>query len=118
MDLSDASRAVVDILDDSPLGGGIRHVADVVGTYFNSEHRDDKLLEDYARRLGNPAVFKRLRNLMETLGLHAPDLCQECRASVSSGVSLLDPSLPDQGPILRRWNLRVNGTIQAGSVAS
>ena len=93
-------------------------MADVVNAYFGGEHRDDTLIEDYARQLGNRTVFKRLGYLMETLSIHAPALNQECRASVSSGVSLLDPSLPYQGPVLRRWNLRVNGTIQAGSVAS
>ena len=113
VNLSDPSRTVVDILDEPSLGGGIRHVAEMVDAYFASEHRDDTLIEDYARRLGNRTVFKRLGYLIETFSIQAPALYQECRARVSLGVGLLDPSLPDEGPVLRRWNLRLNGTIQS-----
>lgn len=112
MNISDPSRTVIDLLDDPTIGGGIRHVADVVDTYFQSEHRDDKLLEDYCLQVGNRAVFKRLGYLLETLDLPAPVLLQECKRSMSSGISLLDPSMPAQGPAMRRWNLRANGKVR------
>ena len=115
--LSDPSRTIADVLDDPSLGGGIRNVADAVDTYFRSEHRDDALLADYVRRVGNRTSFKRLGYLLETLDVHAPALLQGCEASVSSGIGLLDPSLPDDGPILWRWNLRVNGTVVPERVA-
>lgn len=118
MDISDPSRTVTDVLDDPSLGGGIRHVSGVVTTYFESEHRNDTLLENYIRQVGNRTGFKRLGYLVETLGIHAPALLQACKRGASSGVSLLDPSLPNEGPVLRRWNLRVNSTIPQESVAS
>jgi len=49
------------------------------------------------------------------LGIDAPELIAACRDSLSSGFSLLDPSLPAQGHFTRRWNLRVNATIVPGS---
>ena len=116
--VSDPSRTIVDVLDDPSLGGGIRHVADVVNTYFRCEYRDDALLADYVRRIGNRTVFKRLGYLLETLQVHAPALLQACETSVSSGIGLLDPRLPEEGPILWRWNLRVNGTVILERVAS
>ncbi len=116
--VSDPSRTIVDVLDDPTLGGGIRHIADVVDTYFRGEHRDDTLLADYARRVGNRTSFKRLGYLLETLGIHAPSLLQACETSVSSGIGLLDPSLPDDGPVVWRWRLRENGRVSSEGTAS
>ena len=110
--VSDPSRTIVDILEEPSIGGGIRHVADVVDAYFREEHRDDELLSDYAGRVGNGVVFKRLGYLLEALEIPASTLLRACEAGISSGISRLDPSLPDDGPVAWRWNLRVNGAVQ------
>jgi predicted transcriptional regulator of viral defense system len=60
VDVSGPSRTIVDVLDVPALGGGIRHVADVVRAHFASEHRDDRRLIGYGRRVGNQTVFTRL----------------------------------------------------------
>ena len=112
VNVSDPSRTIADILEDPSLGGGIRHVADVIDTYFRGEYRDDELLVDYVGRVGNGVIFKRLGYLLETLEIPASTLLQACEAGISSGISRLDPSLPDDGPVQWRWNLRVNGTVQ------
>ena len=117
VNVSDPTRTVVDILDDPSLGAGIRHVADVLGTYFTMEHRDDTLLVEYLRRVGNRTAFKRLGYLLECLDIHAPDLLRVCTKSLSTGVGLLDPSLSGEGPIVWRWKLRVNGSVQSDGVA-
>ena len=106
--LSDASRTVVDILNSPTLGGGIDHVAEAVRSYFESERRDDAALEGYIRRLGNRAVFKRLGYLLEFLDIEADDLIAKCQAGKSSGIALLDPGSPASGPTRRRWNIRLN----------
>ena len=116
--VSDPSRTVADILDDPSLGGGIRHVTDVLGVYFNSEHRDDALLADYIGRIGNHTSFKRLGYLLETLSIQAPALFEACKVGVSAGISRLDPGMPARGRIVSRWNLRVNATIAAEAAAS
>jgi len=110
--VSDPTRTVVDILDDPTLGGGMRTVADVVHEYFASEHRDDDLLTDYADRLGNRAVFKRLGYLLEHIGIDAPELVATCLERRSSGLVALDPSVDAKGRILRRWGVRVNVTLR------
>ena len=112
VNVSDPSRTLVDILEVPSLGGGLRHVVDIMDRYFGEEHRDDELLVAYVRQVGNRVVFKRLGFLLEVLDVHAPDLLRACEDSVSSGVSRLDPGLPNRGPIAWRWNLRVNRTIQ------
>ena len=109
--VSDPTHTMVDILDKPSLGGGIRHVAEVVGEYFRGEHRDDELLVDYMIKVGNGAAYKRLGYLLEELDIAAPGLLRECRDGITAGISMLDPDLPQRGPATRRWNLRVNGNV-------
>ena len=111
--LSDPSRTIVDLLDDPPLGGGMRHVADVLRNYFESASRNDDLLADYSAKIGNRAVFKRLGYLLETLGITSTKLTELCSRKMSTGISLLDPSAKASGPILTRWGLRVNVKLLA-----
>ncbi|OPZ82723.1 MAG: hypothetical protein BWY76_02629 [bacterium ADurb.Bin429] len=75
--VSEPTRTVVDVLDDPALGGGMRHVAEIVHAYFTSDMRDDDLLLDYIARVGNRTIYKRLGFLLETLGLEIPALVTE-----------------------------------------
>ena len=113
--VSDPSRTVTDLLDDPVVGGGMRHVSEMVAAYFNSDARADDTLRDYIRKLGNRAVFKRLGFLLETLGVIAPDLLAVCHVEISKGLSRLDPSGPKGGRIVKRWNLRVNLALEKPS---
>lgn len=109
--VSDPSRTVIDMLDDPSTGGGIRHIADVLREYFESEHRDDDALVAYAAKLGNATVFKRLGFLIEVLQIAAPALTEASLAKRSKGITLLDPSVKRGGRISRRWNLNVNVSL-------
>ena len=115
VNISDPSRTVADIVSDPSLGGGIRHVTDVLETYFESEYLNEDLLVSYVERLGNRTAFKRLGYLTEAINVGSSDFLQHCRDGMSSGISLLDPGLPARGRYLRRWNLRVNTNISLQS---
>jgi len=106
--LSNPSRTIVDLLDDPRLGGGMRHVADVVTEYFQGELRDDEELLNFIARLGNRTVFKRLGYLIEAVGLDAASVLTACREGMSSGLTMLDPSGPRAGRVLRHWGLKLN----------
>lgn len=116
--VSDPHRTVVDVLDDPSLGGGISHVATILREYFGGEHRDEKLLIEYAKRLGNRAVFKRLGFLVEAMGIPAPGVITECRANLSAGLSPLDPAVKSPGRIMKKWNIRVNVAVSKGEAVS
>jgi predicted transcriptional regulator of viral defense system len=109
--VSDPTRTIVDLFDDPTLGGGMRNVADVVDEYLHSEHRNDDLLIEYADRLGNRAVFKRLGFVLEHLCVDATTLVAACQARRSSGLVALDPSVDAKGRIVRRWGIRANVTL-------
>ena len=107
---ADEARTVVDMLDTPKIGGGIRHVAEVLNAYL--ETHDALVLVEYGDRLGNGAVFKRLGFLLEHLG-HADDPAViECATRVRPGMSLLEPGLPARGGRDGRWGLRENVLIE------
>lgn len=110
IEMADATRTMLDILDAPALGGGIRHAADILGNYL--EQHDAAKLVAYADRLENRTVFKRLGYLIGALGLDRPDLIGECRKRLSSGTSLLDPDAPAEGPRATEWSLRANVHIE------
>jgi len=62
--------------------------------------------------MGNRSVFKRLGYLLEVSEVTAPILVKACTKGISSGISLLDPSLPYKGSVLKRWNLVINATLK------
>lgn len=112
--VSDPARTMVDILDDPKIAGGIRHVADILKAYLSHERRDDSLLLEYAHKLGNRTVFKRLGYLLEAMKANDVTLIDTCHTAMSSGISLLDPSAPRKGRFVRRWNIRINVALDLG----
>lgn len=103
--VSDVHRTIVDMLDDVAIGGGIQHVSDCFSAYLERADRDDARLLDYADRLANGAVFKRLGFLAEVdpngAALVAPSLQR-----LTKGNAKLDPSLPCPR-LATRWRLWV-----------
>jgi len=116
--VSDASRTVVDILDDPRLGGGMRTVAEAVAAYMGSDRRDDHQLVEYGERLGNRTIFKRLGYLLERFRIDAPELVSACLERRSAGLTKLDPSVQSRGRIVRRWGLYVNVDIDSGGAGA
>ena len=111
MDVSDPSRTVLDLLDDPELGGGIRHVSDVLRTWFEGDLRNDGLLLEYAECLDNRSVYKRLGFLVEALEIPAHGLLDECERRMSEGLVRLDPSGPEGGRRVGHWRLIANATV-------
>tara|TARA_R110000868_G_scaffold208838_2_gene458380 strand:+ start:2370 stop:3167 length:798 start_codon:yes stop_codon:yes gene_type:complete len=104
--ISDPSRTMIDFLIDPSLAGGIHEVIGIFKKYLKSNHRDLKLLFDYARRLYNGAVLKRLGFLLERLAPEARDITMLCKYSITTGYVKLDPKL-DAEKLITRWNLWV-----------
>lgn len=109
--ISDRERTLVDCLNDPSLGGGLRHTVEALATYSELDDADWLRLVDYGDRLGNGTVFKRLGYLAEGLDIGSGELVEACLQRISSGVSRLDPALPNAGPSTSRWGLRVNTEV-------
>jgi predicted transcriptional regulator of viral defense system len=110
--ISDPTRTLIDILDDPSIGGGMRHISEVVKNYFKGEHKDEDKLPKYMERLNNRTIYKRLGYLIETLNLNFPGIIKICQFNLSKGYSTFDPTVSAKGQFLRRWNLQVNVKIK------
>jgi len=99
-------------LDDPSIGGGMRHIAEVLRQYFEREYRDEAKLLEYMKWLNNRTVYKRLGYIIEILNLKFPHIIEICRSNISKGYSTFDPTVSAKGRFLRRWNLQVNVTIE------
>lgn len=102
--VSDPTRTMLDMLNDPQLGGGIRSTVDMFLKYLKSENRNINLLIEYAKRLGNGAVFKRLGFLLERFSPDENEAIKICQSQLTKGNAELDPKLePDR--LITKWKL-------------
>jgi predicted transcriptional regulator of viral defense system len=113
--ITDPARTVVDCLDRPDLCGGIVEAAKGLAGYARRADAQPTRLAEYATRLGNQAIVKRLGYLAEQLDLPArfPDAgwsaaMADWQCGLSAGFARLDPRLPAVGPYDRAWRLRLN----------
>lgn len=102
--VSDPTRTMLDMLAYPHLGGGIRSVQDMLLNYLRSDVKNLDLLVDYADRLENGAVFKRLGFLLER---NAPDeqaTIDKCVQRLTKGNTRIDPKLKAER-LVSRWRL-------------
>lgn len=104
--VSDPTRTILDMLNDPRLGGGIRSTVDMLVNYLKSENRNIGLLIEYAKRLGNGAVFKRLGFLLERFALSEQFAIDVCKSKLSKGNAKLDPTL-EADKLITCWRLWV-----------
>jgi predicted transcriptional regulator of viral defense system len=109
--VSDPSKTIVDMLSTPWVGGGIQHVTDCLQQYFRSEHFNEGLLIDYAIKLGNGAVFKRLGYLCSQMLGDMHPLTRACQTQLSKGNAQLDPG-NKSGRLVTKWRLFVPEGLQ------
>ncbi|MGH8549543.1 MAG: hypothetical protein ACRERU_13275, partial [Methylococcales bacterium] len=93
------------MLDDPAVGGGIQHVANCLAPYLKLSDRNDHLLIDYAQKLDNGAVFKRLGFLAEQ-NPTTSELVQHCLTRLTKGTDKLDSALKCTR-LITKWRLWV-----------
>jgi len=107
--MTDREKTIVDGLDLPENAGGVGLVATALKASW-SDLNEGKL-RDYAGKIGNSAVAKRLGFLMETLALGDAEALLPV-AKQGSGYSRLDPTLPATGRYSRRWGLLINAGVE------
>jgi predicted transcriptional regulator of viral defense system len=106
--IADLHRTIIDILNDPSVGGGGRHVIDIVKTYLRNKDANQLVLWQYAEKLNSGAVFKRLGFIADKLIKPSPEWLDKIHAKIKSGIINLDPSGPPTGPINTKWGVRIN----------
>lgn len=92
--ISDPARTLIDMLVVPALGGGIRHVGDMLSTLLHEQPKEAAKLVAYAAKLGVGSVYKRLGYLLQRDHPQQRELIEACRAHLSAGYAKLDPALP------------------------
>jgi len=107
VNISDRIKTLVDAIDHPEYCGGISEVAKCLWNARKSISFDKFV--DYAWKMGNATIIKRIGYLVETLNLDVePQFVEDLRKLITHGMSPLDPAAPRRGVYTTRWNLLVN----------
>lgn len=104
--VSDKEKTLLDCLDHPEYCGGITEATK--GIWNARDEVNFVRLLDYAKRINNTAVAKRLGYLLEVLELGKNIDLKALKKIVGKGFSALDPLLPKKGQYNSRWNLLLN----------
>jgi len=92
--VSDPARTLIDMFADPAVGGGIRHIAEMLDALLREHPKEALKLADYAAKLGIGAIYKRLGFLLQRDHPGQAALIEICREKLSTGYARLDPALP------------------------
>lgn len=114
--VSDPAKTIVDMLSNPWTGGGIQHVTDCLRQFFKSAQFNAAQLLEYAEKLGNGAVFKRLGYLASQTLDDSHPIIDACEARLSKGLAQLDPALKGDR-LITHWRLFVprNLSLEGGA---
>jgi predicted transcriptional regulator of viral defense system len=99
INITDKEKTMIDCLDKPQYCGGIIEVAKAL----KNNKFDRKKLEDYAQRIGNSGVLRRLGYLCELLNVKIKLPKLNIRNYL-----LLDPTMPEKDTKNARWRLIIN----------
>lgn len=104
--VSDPERTIIDGLRQPKYVGGITEV--VKALWMRRKDLNPDRLTEYALKLDNGAVIRRLGFLMEICDIKPETAIHELQSRLTSSYDLLYPTLPREGHFLARWRLRTN----------
>ncbi len=110
VNISDREKTIADALDHPEYCGGMAEVAKCISNARDSISIE-KVLE-YAQRMGNSTIIKRLGFLLDILDIRYLELYPRMMGMISPGMSILDPTIrprqDSKGKYNTKWNLLVN----------
>lgn len=102
--ISDPHKTIVDMLDNPILGGGIISVIDFLKKYLSLEISNLNLLIEYAEKIKNKSVFKRLGFLLSILKPEKTNIIETCLQKIGKGNTQLDPNSKGHS-LVKKWHL-------------
>ncbi|MBN1216124.1 MAG: hypothetical protein JXA99_11875 [Candidatus Lokiarchaeota archaeon] len=102
--ISDPHKTIIDILNIPNVGGGIRLISDILKKYIYSSYVNVGILFDYAKKMENRTIFKRLGFLIMLIKPDEIHLIEKCRQNISKGNSKLDPKIKCS-KLVKKWHL-------------
>jgi predicted transcriptional regulator of viral defense system len=109
--LSDPEKTVVDCLDRPEYCNGVEEIGKTL--FFEHGELDINKIMEYAGKMGNRTVIKRLGYILEKLGIREYDeVFRDIK--LSKGYPKLDPTQPEGCRYNTEWRLQVNADIDLG----
>lgn len=108
--ISDPHKTLLDFLN-FPEDYTAQTMVDILQSYFRSELKDIELLYQYAQKVTNKTVLKRLGFLLETVAPDENQLIEFCYRNISKGYSPLSTQ-SSCTKVIRRWNLKIPGHLK------
>jgi predicted transcriptional regulator of viral defense system len=112
--VTDREKTIIDAASRPDLSGGIVQLAQAMKSSINSI--DWEKLEHYLEQWGGGVVAKRLGYLVETLSLPIPardSKLSHWQTMISKGIGQLEPGFVRSGPIVTRWQLQINVSLES-----
>jgi predicted transcriptional regulator of viral defense system len=106
VNISSPEKTIADCLDHPEHSGGIDEVARAI--YFSHEEVAIRKVYDFADRMSNVTILKRLGYILEITGLLGVYNDLFSQFVPSKGYPVLDPISPKKGRYNSRWGLLVN----------
>lgn len=110
--VSGPERTLVDCLGAPELCGGVRHLAQLLREYGDSDRKNVPRLITIAEKCASGAAWKRLGYLAELLWPAETDIPAAALKHLSAGNARLDPAVRQRGRLRKRWRLWVNVDLQ------
>jgi predicted transcriptional regulator of viral defense system len=105
--VAEKEKTIVDCLDQPRYAGEIVEIAK--GLWNGRDTFDYSKMLEYALKMRNGTIIKRLGYLMGILKIDKPRFISELKKYVSPGIMTLDPSKEiKSAEISRGWNLHIN----------
>ncbi len=104
--ISDPSRTIIDFFDTPHFFGGSETLYEVLSEYLRSEHKDIDLLVDYALKMKNKAILKRLGFFLEYENLMTQKIERKFLENLSPGKAKLIPT-QECPKLVTKWQLWV-----------
>lgn len=107
VNISDREKTIIDALDHPEYCGGISEAAKAL--WSARQKIDFRKLVDYAEKMKNRGIFKRLGYLLQKLEIKIPDeLNKKVKENISKGYAALDTVVKRKGKHNSEWRLLVN----------
>ncbi len=105
--VADQEKTIIDCLDQPRYCGEIVEVAK--GLWNGRKDLDQNKLLEYALKMKNGAIVKRLGYLLDILEISKPKIRKELLKNITPNLAVLDPSNKGAtGKENKEWNLKVN----------
>lgn len=111
--VSDPHKTIIDMFDDPSIGGGIRSVIDFFQKYLSSSECDLNILIQYAEKMNNKAIFKRLGFVLSKIKPDETYWITRCLSHLSQGNSQLDPASKGKR-LIKKWRLWISEGLEEG----